>query len=147
MKNSIEIKKGKLDSANLKNLSGKDQRGNLYNHSALQELKGKSDKEKRGFLRRKLESFRSNILGIDRKKEEREKSLKEFISFYKKFWRIQDFKFESFSNQKDSDFQRDYEKILKDAKIHLEGRKRGKGKKDASKEIINPELIKEEIKG
>lgn len=127
MKNqSIKIKKSSkkenLDSANLANIAkdASNQRGNLYNHSALQELKGKSDKEKRGFLRRKLESFRSNILGLDRKEDERNQSLSEFIQFYKRFWRIQDFKFESFSNQKDEDFKRDFSKILSLASKGLE---------------------------
>lgn len=118
----IDKKNENLDNANLNSLKGEisspSKMGNLYKN--FSHLSAKDQKKERGKLRRKLESFRNSILGKDRKEEERKESIKEFIAFYKMHWIIQDFKFESFSHQRDADFKKDWESILSLCKKELE---------------------------
>lgn len=113
-------KNQKLDNANLAKIKSDagEKKGNLYiGFSALSALDQKKERSK---LRRKLESFRNEILGKDRSKEEKEKGMQDFIAFYKKNWKIQDFRFENFSHQKDADFKSDWESILSLCKKKLE---------------------------
>jgi len=124
IKSEIKIKKSqKLDSANLSKIKeeskgSEEKKGNLY--IGFSSLSSNDQKKERSKLRRKLENFRKEILGKDRKKEEKEEGLKSFIQFYKKNWKIQDFKFENFSHQKDEDFKSDWIEILSNAKKSLE---------------------------
>ena len=130
MKNQIKIQKSeskksdskneKIDSANLQIIGSEMIKGNLYNHNILKGLGKKDMKSCRRYLRDSIDRYIKSILGKDRKEEERSESLKSFIAFYKKYWKIQDFKFENFSNQKDPDFKKDIESIFALCKEGLE---------------------------
>lgn len=118
----IKIKKDqKRDNANLSKIKSDasgDKKGNLY--IGFSNLSALDQKKERSKLRRKLEFFRKEILGKDRSKEEKEKGLNDFLAFYKMHWKIQDFRFENFSHQSDSDFKSDFELILSMGKKRLE---------------------------
>jgi hypothetical protein len=70
-------------------------------------------KKFRGKIRRSLHRFVNEILGKDRTNEEREKSVKAFLKFYKENWKIQDFKIENFSQSKNSTDLKDYIDLLR----------------------------------
>lgn len=122
---SLKEKKGKAqDDANLASIkkgSSKDaptqSRSSLY--KGMDDLSIKDQKKERSKIRRRLDNFISDILGMDRKKEEKESSIKEFNSFYKKNWKIQDFKIDNFSNQSDEDKRKEFTLILDLAKKSL----------------------------
>ena len=86
-------------------------------------MEGKNSEEKkkfRGSIRRELKRFVNSILGKDRSEKERENSIVEFLDFYKKNWKIQDFKIENFSQSKDESDLRDYKNLLKYIQSTLE---------------------------
>ncbi len=93
---SLKEKKGKTqDDANLHGIKkgaskGKDKdtstRSSLY--KGMDTLSIKDQKKERSKIRRRLDNFISDILGMDRKKEEKDKSIKEFNAFYKMIWRV-----------------------------------------------------------
>lgn len=118
-------KEEKTDDANLskikdakKDKGGKDQtRSSIYR--GMDALSMKDQKKERSKIRRKLDAFINAILGLDRSKEDKEKSLKEFNAFYKGNWKIQDYKIDNFSNRSDEDQRKDYQKVLDLAKKSL----------------------------
>lgn len=75
---------------------------------------GEEEKKKfRGKIRRQLHSFVNAILGKDRSKEEKEKSVKAFLKFYKENWKVQNFELSSFSMSQNPTDQKDYSDLLK----------------------------------
>jgi hypothetical protein len=74
---------------------------------------GEEEKKKfRGRIRRMLHRFVNEILGKDRRPEEREKSVKAFLKFYKENWKVQDFKIENFTQSKNEVDVKDYKNLL-----------------------------------
>jgi len=83
----------------------------------------KTNEEKkkfRGWIRRELKRFVNQILGKDRTDSERIDSIEKFISFYKKHWKITDFKLENFSQCKNDMDLKDYRELLDYVKETLE---------------------------
>jgi len=125
---AIKIKKDKKknsDDANLSKIKegkGKDQekkinRSSLY--KGIDHLSMKDQKNKRSKLRNKLDGFCKSILGLDRSKEEKDKSIKEFNQFYKENWKINDYKIDNFSNRSDEMQRKEYQLILDLARKEL----------------------------
>lgn len=78
------------------------------------DLMNQEEKKKfRGQIRRELQRFSNSILGKDRSNVEREKSVKDFLKFYRDNWKIQDFKMENFSQVKDPMTVKDLTDLLK----------------------------------
>lgn len=78
----------------------------------LSEKSSEEQKKFRGFLRRELRRYVNQILGKDRSDAERLDSIQKFLSFYKKHWRITDFKIENFSQSKNEIDLKDYLELL-----------------------------------
>jgi hypothetical protein len=78
-----------------------------------------NSKRERQKIRNKLDRFVSDILGKDRKDEERIESLKSFLEFYRKCWKIVDFKIENFSHSRSDEKKKDYQIILEMLKNSL----------------------------
>jgi hypothetical protein len=126
-------KKENLDSVNLENVKVNVSKGeksliskNLDSISVKRsiynipmELKGE-EKKFRGKIRRELKRFVSSILGKDRNEEERTKGISEFLKFYKKNWKIQNFKIEDFTNSTNEGDKKDYLDLLNYVKSTLE---------------------------
>ena len=139
MKNSgnktakTEIKKENLDSVNLENVKVNVAKGkkeliskelnsisvkrSIY--SIPDEMKG-DEKKFRGKIRRELKRFVASILGKDRNEDERKKSISEFLKFYKKNWKIQNFKIEDFTNSTNESDKKDYLDLLNYVKSTME---------------------------
>lgn len=125
MQNQSETKKGtkgskssKTDKANkevvkdsLLEKRGIDARKNLYSFKH-EGMTGEEQKKFRSKIRRDLARFCNQILGIDRSEEERGNALKEFLTFYRKTWKINDFRIENFTQKKNDEAIEDYRKIL-----------------------------------
>lgn len=126
-------KKENLDSVNLdnvkvnvskgeKSLISKELNSISVKRSIYQipeEMKG-DEKKFRGKIRRELKRFVSSILGKDRNEEERTKSISEFLKFYKKNWKIQNFKIEDFTNSTNESDKKDYLDLLNYVKSTME---------------------------
>jgi hypothetical protein len=116
-------KEEKSDDANLSKIkeSKKEKkdisRSSLYN--GIESLSMRDQKKERSKIRRRLDAFCNAILGKDRSKEEKEKSIKEFNAFYKKNWKLNDYKIDNFSNRSDEDLRKEYQLILDLAKKSL----------------------------
>jgi len=116
-------KKKSIDNANLskiKESKGEKKditRSSLY--KGVDALSMRDQKKERSKIRRKLDAFCNAILGKDRSKEEKEGSIKEFNAFYKKNWKLNDYKIDNFSNRSDEDQRKDYQLILDLAKKSL----------------------------
>lgn len=131
-KTSIQNQEVKKDSVNLENvkINVKDAKNELRTkessayskkeiYLSLDGLNEMEQKKKRSFLRRKALRFVSDILGKDRKEIEIEKSVKEFILFYKENWKITDFKIENFSSSKKESNLKDFTNLLEFVKSTL----------------------------
>lgn len=105
----VEISKGNksLITKERKITSKKD----LYKGTS--ELGEEEKKKHRGKIRRTLHKFVNDILGKDRSNEEREKSVKLFLKFYKENWKVNDFKIESFTQSQNKADIKDYSEMLK----------------------------------
>lgn len=77
-------------------------------------------KKFRGKIRRNLKNFVNTILGKDRSDSERETGIKEFVEFYKKNWKLNDFKVENFTLTQNETDRKDYANLLKFVKDSLE---------------------------
>lgn len=132
--NQIEKSEIKKDSANLENVKiqiskGKKELANretsVYAKKDLylidrDSMNSDQQKNFRNSIRRGLKRFVSDILGKDRSDESKEKSIQEFLEFYKKNWRITDFKIENFSQSKTKGDLRDYADLLEFVKSTIE---------------------------
>ena len=118
-----EKKEKKTDDANLSKIKDASKekkditRSSLYR--GVDQLSMRDQKKERSKIRRKLDAFCNAILGKDRSKEEKDASIKEFNAFYKKNWKLNDYKIDNFSNRSDEDQRKDYQSILDLAKKSL----------------------------
>jgi len=103
----VQVKKGKKELITKKAVNA---RHSLY--KGTESMKQEEMKKFRSKIRRTLRSFVNQILGKDRSEEERTKSVKDFLSFYKKTWKINDFKIENFTQSKDDADLKDYKDLL-----------------------------------
>lgn len=81
-------------------------------YKGTDQMNQEEKKKFRGKIRRNLRSFTNSILGKDRSEKERTESVKNFLSFYKENWKIQNFKIEDFSQSKDEMDLKDYKNLL-----------------------------------
>jgi phosphoenolpyruvate synthase/pyruvate phosphate dikinase len=81
-------------------------------------LSAKDEKKKRNKIRRDLKLF-ANKFFVEKNKEEIKKLSREFISFYKKEYILNDFSLKSLTNVTDELAIQDYERVLKIAKESL----------------------------
>lgn len=112
----INLSNAKKELATKENVSSS--RKDIYLN--LSELSSDEQKKKRQRIRNQLKRFVSAILGKDRSDEEKEKSIREFLSFYRENWRITDFKIENFSQSKNKADHKDYETLLEFVKSTIE---------------------------
>lgn len=111
---NLEKIKINLEKGDKKLLSKEGKMPNQKNLYKLPDGLGIEEQKKfRSKIRRKIASFCNDILGKDRKDEERKESVKKFMTFYKENWKIQDFKIENFSQSKDEDQRKDIIDLLK----------------------------------
>jgi len=122
---SKESKKENIDSLNLENVkinlsknsdlltkeSKNFNRKEIY--KGMQELSTDEKKKFRNKIRSKTKYFVNQILGKDRSEKERTDSIKEFLTFYKENWKIQDFKIESFTSKQNESDLKDLRNLLK----------------------------------
>lgn len=78
----------------------------------IDHLSQEDRKKFRGKIRRDLGRYVNQILGKDRKDEERIASIQSFLEFYKKNWKIMDFKIDNFSQSKNEMDIQDYKDLL-----------------------------------
>lgn len=107
--NSVKINLSKGKNSLLDKVSVSSKR-EIY--KGTETMNQEEKKKFRGTIRRKLRSFTNQILGKDRSEKERTESVKNFLSFYKENWKIQDFKIENFSQSKDEIDLKDYKNLL-----------------------------------
>lgn len=122
-KDSINLESAKINlSKGKKELCDKESkthsRKDLYN--GINNLSSDDQKKFRQKIRNQLKRFVSAILGKDRNDSEKEKSIQDFLSFYKENWRINDFKIENFSQSKNPIDLKDYSTLLEYVKSTLE---------------------------
>lgn len=122
-KDSVNLASAKINLKNSKKelaTKQKDQssRKDLYVGVSL--LSSEEQKKFRGKIRRDLHRYVNNILALDRSDEEKEKYILEFLEFYKKNWKIQDFKIENFSMSQNPIDRKDYSDLLEFVKSTLE---------------------------
>src|SRR5690349_8499402 len=129
-----ESKNEKLDSVNLESVKINVSKGNkeLTNKEGIKtsnkdiysiDRKSMSSEDQKKFrqkIRRDSQRFVKDILGKDRSDESRTKSISEFLEFYKKNWKIQDFRIENFSQSKNETDLKDYTDLLNYVKSTLE---------------------------
>lgn len=104
----INLKKGKSNLLNKEESS--NQRKSLY--KGMDQMGSEDQKKFRSKIRRELRRYINSILGKDRSDEERIKSIKSFMRFYKDNWKIQDFKIENFSHSKNESDRKDIINLL-----------------------------------
>lgn len=114
-KDSINIENLKINLSKGKNnlldkIESSNQRKSLYN--GMDQMGSEDQKKFRSKIRRELRRYINSILGKDRKEEERIKSIKSFMKFYKENWKIQDFKIENFSHSKNESDRKDITNLL-----------------------------------
>lgn len=97
---AIKFDLSKGDKSLLNKESKKKSSSSLYKEEIFKGMDSDQRKNKRNKLRNQLKNFRNDILGKDRKEDERIESIKSFMEFYKENWILQDLKIESFSNAK-----------------------------------------------
>jgi hypothetical protein len=112
----INIKKADLTLATREGIKSSNK--SLYR--GFDDLSTEDQKKRRQKIRRDLNRFVADILGKDRKDEEREKSIGEFLIFYKENWKITDFRMENFSQKKNKEDLKDYAELLEFIKGTLE---------------------------
>lgn len=117
----FDLGKGNKDLCN-KEIKNSFNKG-IYKSELMQELSSDDKKKFRGKIRRDLKRYISSILGKDRSNFERISSIYDFISFYKKYWRIQDLKIENFSNSNNKIDRKDYEDLLNYISSLMQGNK------------------------
>ncbi len=112
----INVSKGltELTTKESKTLSQKD----LYLLSS--DLSSEERKQFRQKIRRDVQRFISDILGKDRKENERTEAIQKFLSFYSKNWRITDFKLENFTQIKNESDLKEIKNLLDYVKSTLE---------------------------
>lgn len=106
---TVKINVSKIDASQLSKERITTQK-HLY--IGMEELSQEDRKKFRGKIRRDLGRFVNQILGKDRSDTERTKSIQEFLEFYKKNWKITDFRIDNFSQSKDSMDLQDYKNLL-----------------------------------
>jgi hypothetical protein len=112
---SINLDKIKIDLSKRDKSIPLDKKEIQSSKSLYNGTEGMKEGEKKKFrskIRRGLHSFCNQILGKDRSEEERKESVKSFLAFYKKNWKINDFKIESFTQSKDDSDLKDYKNLL-----------------------------------
>lgn len=117
----FDLGKGNNDLCN-KEIKNSFNKG-IYKSELMQELSSDEKKKFRGKIRRDLKRYISSILGKDRNNFERISSIYDFISFYQKYWRIQDLKIENFSNSNNKIDRKDYEDLLNYISSLMQGNK------------------------
>lgn len=78
-----------------------------------------NDKKIRSKIRRTLDKICNQILGKDRNEKEIEEGIKEFLSFYKEHYKLNNFKIESLSNTSNEEKKKDYILVLEIVKAYL----------------------------
>jgi hypothetical protein len=159
-KKGNQSKENQIDKKNLNNIKFDLGKGNselcnkemkisfnkgIYKDELMKELSSDERKKFRGKIRRDLKRFISNILGKDRNDYKRISSLFAFISFYQKYWRIQDLKIENFSSSRNEKDLKDYKDLLSYIESLMQGNKINS--LDAMKEILNNQLNAMQDKG
>ena len=69
-------------------------------------------KKRRSFIRRNVEKFYRKIFIKGYSDQKESDLIIEFLEFYKENWKIQDFKIENFTNQKNETDIKNYRKLL-----------------------------------
>lgn len=85
---------------------------NKHLYIGLEKLGIDDQKKFRGKIRRDLKRFVSIILGKDKSEKEKIDAIVEFMEFYKKNWKMTDFKIENFSSSKNESDLKDYKNLL-----------------------------------
>lgn len=86
----------------------------------LDSMSTEEKKRHRSKIRRNLDNYMKDILGKDRTSKERETAVGDFLSFYKKNWKITDFKIESFSEKTNEIDLKNYKMLLDFVKSVIE---------------------------
>lgn len=114
---SVKINVSKIDKSNLSKERITTEK-NLY--LGMEGLSSEEKKKFRGKIRRDLGRFVNQILGKDRSDEERANSIREFLEFYSKNWKVTNFKIDDFSQSKNEIDLKDYRTLLHTVQSALE---------------------------
>jgi len=108
----INLKKGKISEIMEKEGKEGTAYANKHLYIGLEKMGIDDQKKHRGMIRRNLRRYVSIILGKDKSELEKVNAILEFIPFYKKNWKITDFKIENFSSSKNESDLKDYKNLL-----------------------------------